>query len=504
MSIPPLSENEKKILQILLAMNGQAWIDEIIQVSNLPKSTVMSIIELLKSKGLVREQSVYEEKYVLSKSGEETLKEGFPEEALIEELKQGKPVPIKDVSIKYGRKASIAIGELKKKGAIRIKDGQIFLEKNVLEEIRELKTILEKIGRREEIPREKNNLISELARRGLIERKLVKKTRITAVQPIAKQVIEKHKETVARLTSTHIISGEWRKIVLKEYNVEAYPPRLHVGIEHFLNLFIEKIRNILFEMGFKEVYSPMIEQEFWNFDVLFQAQDHPSREIHDTFWLEYSVDKINANKKIVERTKTVHETGGKSGSKGWGGYWSENIAKRLILRTQMTAVTARSLSTKPRAPFRIFSIGKVYRPDAIDSRHLPEFTQFDGIISEEDMSFSKLLGILKEFFERLGFEKIKFKPAYFPFTEPSVEGYLWMENKGWVEVFGAGMFRPEVLEILDYPHPVGAWGMGIDRIAMRILGIDDIRVLYTRDINQIKNYYPKALKALILLEKIGK
>jgi phenylalanyl-tRNA synthetase alpha chain len=250
-------------------------------------------------------------------------------------------------------------------------------------------------------------------------------------------------------------------------------------------------------MGFKEFNYNFILQEFWNFDILFQAQDHPSREIHDTFWLDYSSDTIlDASPDLVEKVKRIHEKGGSRNIRGWGGEWRESVARRYILRTQMTSATIRALSTRPSIPFRIFSIGKVYRPDQVDYKRLPEFTQLDGIISESGFTFKDLLSVLKDFFTRLGFEKVKFKPAYFPFTEPSVEGYVYMEERGWVEVFGAGLFRPEILEVLGYTENVGAWGMGLERLAMKLIGVEDIRLFYSREIDVLRKHYSKALRAL--------
>jgi len=195
--------------------------------------------------------------------------------------------------------------------------------------------------------------------------------------------------------------------------------------------------------------------------------------------------KIDEN--IALKVKEVHERGGKVGSRGWRYSWSKDIAERLILRTQTTSVSVRFLAKRKEPPIKMFTIGKVYRPDTIDAKHLPEFHQLDGIIMDKGLNFRNLLGILQEFFRKLGIEKVKFKPSYFPFTEPSVEGYIWHPRVGWVETFGAGMFRPEVLEVLDVKYPTAAWGIGVDRVAMIIMGIDDIRDLYSQSISYLRN-----------------
>ncbi len=493
-----LSENERRVLEALVALGGRAWVDDLQSATGLPLSTIMSVVELLKSKGLVQEESVLEEKHQLTKEGAKVLQERFPEERLLEILrKTSSPIEIRSVVEDLGRKeAQIAIGALKKRGAIEVERGRIRLVRDPLSEIEVEKKVLKQVSEGRRLADEELGVAEKLVSRGLMEKKLVKKARLTANVELARKILEEAGETVSRLTSKHITSGEWRRLVLREYNVEAQPPRLHPGIRHFYRLFMEKIRRILFEMGFTEVTGPFIEREFWNFDVLFQAQDHPAREVHDTFWLDIEATEIDAPRELIEKVREVHERGGRCGSKGWRYTWDERIASRLILRSQTTSVTARALWSVKKPPFRIFTIGKNFRPDVIDARHLPEFFQLDAIVGEEDMSFSKLLGYLKEFFERLGFEKLKFKPAYFPFTEPSVEGYLYIEGAGWVEVFGAGMFRPEVLEMLGAECNVGAWGMGLDRIAMQFLGVNDIRKLYSRNVSELRSIYRSCIAKL--------
>ncbi|MEM1841760.1 MAG: phenylalanine--tRNA ligase subunit alpha, partial [Ignisphaera sp.] len=216
-------------------------------------------------------------------------------------------------------------------------------------------------------------------------------------------------------------------------------------------------------------------------------QDHPSRDIHDILIVEGNAD-LSGYADIVERTRNVHEKGGTSGSMGWGYKWSLEKASKLILRSHTTAVTARYLMLYREPPVRLYTIDRVFRRDNPDARHSPEFTNFDGVIMERDFSFRKLLGLLSQILKQLGIKEFKFKPAYFPFTEPSVEGYGYVAGYGWIEVFGAGMFRPEVLEILGIRYPVGAWGMGVERLAMVVYGIEDIRLLFSRDIEFVRKF----------------
>ncbi|MBE9390999.1 phenylalanine--tRNA ligase subunit alpha [Fervidicoccus fontis] len=491
-----LSDNEQKVVKFLADKNEVFSIEELASGCNIPISTANAVVELLKSKGLVREEVNYKIQYKLTEEGKKVLEKGFPEEALLDALREKQEIDMKELEKNIDRKIlPIALAAGKKRGLIDIKNGKVKLIPEKVEELKKDKEILLKIERSESVEGFKER-IEILIKRGLIEKKILKERKIKPEAKKIKEVLEKGESVVSKITSSIIVSGKWREVKFKEYNVEAEPPKVYPGIQHFYSKFIEKIKMILLELGFKEVYGSIIEQEFWNFDVLFQAQDHPSREIHDTFWIDKEVKEIFARKELIEKTREVHEYGGKTGSIGWRYKWDQEVAKRLILRTQTTVVSGRTLSLRPEAPFRFFTIGKVFRPDVIDARHLPEFYQFDAIISEKDMSFSKFLGMLKLFFKKMGFEELIFKPAYFPFTEPSVEGYVKIGNLGYVEVFGAGMFRPEVLEIFDIKHPVGAWGMGLDRLAMALLNLSDIRMLYDRNLENLRNSYSNALKYL--------
>jgi len=128
----------------------------------------------------------------------------------------------------------------------------------------------------------------------------------------------------------------------------------------------------------------------------------------------------------------------------------------------------------------------VFRPDVLDAKHSMEFTQLEGIIGDRNITLRNLLGLLKKFAKALNLGEVKFRPGYFPFTEPSVESFVKHPKLGWVEFVGSGMFRPEVLMPLGIDFPVIAWGIGFDRLAMIRLGIDDIRELYTKKLDLLR------------------
>ncbi len=478
-----LSETEHKIVEALREAE-EMKVEELARRSSLPASTIMAGIELLREKGLLEVSRVKKITYRLTEEGRRALLEGFPEEKLIRLLEaMGGEADIRKLADRMDKNTlTVALGWAKKLGWVRIKRGRVVLLKpGAVNEKHRM--MLKKAA---EGKAEGDHGFKELASRHMLE---PVEEHVVIVRPLRRpeEILAEAMVEASRLTPEMLVSGTWRKYSFKPYNVVAEPPRLYPGKKHFFVEFMNMVRSILYEMGFKEAEGPYVETEFWNYDVLFQAQDHPAREIHDTFWLKHpSRGSLEELGEIMERVRSIHEHGGRSGSTGWGYKWDPAIAARLVLRSQTTAVSARVLASSPKPPLRVFSIGRVFRPDVIDSRHLPEFHQFEGIVMEEDMSFSRLLGVIKEFFERLGIEEVKFKPGYFPFTEPSVEGYVWIEGKGWVEVFGAGMFRPEVLEALGVENPVGAWGMGLDRIAMTLMGIDDIRKMYSQDISWLR------------------
>ncbi|MEM0173312.1 MAG: phenylalanine--tRNA ligase subunit alpha, partial [Sulfolobaceae archaeon] len=449
------SEGELKIINFLKQKNGKSNLEELSTQLNLPKSSVISLLELLKSKGIVEVKRFEKIIHELTEEGYKRLREGLPEDLLIKKL-GGKPRPLKDLKDEMGKDFDIAVGWAKRKGLIKIEGGMVIplIEDYTSPEINFLRNP-------ENAPQDVLRILEQ--------RNLIKRVEILNVEVELLRQIEKEEEYLTFLTSDLLKTGKWRNYKLREYNVTALPPYVPIGKKHFMVEFLEKVREVMKELGFREVSSDYVELEFYNFDLLFQPQDHPAREIHDNFSVQ-GVGRI-VDENLMQNVKKVHE-------EKWKYKWSEDISKKLVLRSQTTATTARIIASRPKIPIRVFTIGKVFRPDKIDATHLIEFHQMDGLIIEEGFNFRKLLGLLKEIHERLGIKKIKFKPAYFPFTEPSVEVYGYLEKLGWVEVCGAGLLRPEVVKPAGIDEVAGAWGMGLERIAMAFLGVNDIRLLY--------------------------
>ncbi|MDH3285581.1 MAG: phenylalanine--tRNA ligase subunit alpha [Acidobacteriota bacterium] len=287
------------------------------------------------------------------------------------------------------------------------------------------------------------------------------------------------RDEVNEVTTELLVSGGWRETSFRPYDVSLPAARPPTGKKHPFRRILDKTRRAYLDMGFEETASPWVESAFWDFDALFQPQNHPARDMQDTFYVAQPGRCPVPGGEIVERVRRTHEDGGTTGSTGWRYRWSRDAAERCVLRTHTTSATVRELARDPRPPRKVFCVGPVYRREAIDYKHLPVFHQVDGIVVDERASFAVLLTLLRTFYEKMGFDRIQFRPAFFPYTEPSVEVFVWMESReDWVEMGGAGVFRAEVTEPLGCEVPVLAWGLGLERVAMFRFGLTDIRELY--------------------------
>ncbi len=295
------------------------------------------------------------------------------------------------------------------------------------------------------------------------------------------------RKTVNALDTDLLKDGAWREVDFKAYDVQLASKKVTPGKEHPFRRILEQTRRVFLEMGFSEVNSPMLESSFWGFDALFQPQDHPAREMQDTFYMRRPGRAKLPDERIVRQVQRTHEDGGDTGSIGWGYRWNRKTAETVVLRTHTTAGTIRALARDQEPPQKIFIVGTVFRRETMDFKHLPLFHQVDGIIIDEKACFASLLGTLDAFYRKMGFDKFEFRPAFFPYTEPSVEVFVWHDKKkDWVEMGGAGVFRDEVTRPFGCRVPVLAWGLGLERLAMFRYGIDSIRDLYVTDINWLR------------------
>lgn len=288
------------------------------------------------------------------------------------------------------------------------------------------------------------------------------------------------RQKVTQLTPELLADGGWRNVELRPYDVTLAAKKLYPGKEHAFQRTLDKVGRVFLEMGFTEVVSPWVESSFWDFDALFQPQDHPARDMQDTFYVAKPDHCKLPDDKLVESIKRTHEDGGDTGSSGWQYRWNRDLAHKPVLRTHTTAATCRALAAHTQGqPGKYFIIGPVFRRETADYKHLPVFHQVDGIIVDKHASLVTLLGTLAAFYRKMGFSKTRFRPSFFPYTEPSAEVLLYLEGRDeWVEMGGSGIFRPEVTLPVGITDRVLAWGLGLERLAMMIHNLKAIGELY--------------------------
>jgi phenylalanyl-tRNA synthetase alpha chain len=307
---------------------------------------------------------------------------------------------------------------------------------------------------------------------------------VTAADHLAKQGVT---EEVSQLSPELLKDGSWRNKRFRKYTISLRAPRIGTGKKHPYREFLDTVKTKLVSMGFQEMRGSLVETEFWNMDALFMPQFHPARDIHDVYFVKDPTHATGIAEPFLSGVTKTHQNGGTTGSTGWGYSFDGERAKRLVLRSQGTAVSARTLASAPAVPGKYFSIARCFRYDQVDATHATDFFQVEGIVLGEDINFRTLLGLLNLFAREVAQAKeVKFLPAYFPFTEPSVELHVRHPRLGWMELGGAGLFRPEVTLPLGVTVPVIAWGLGLDRMAMVALGIHDIRELFTDNLELIR------------------
>ncbi|MFA4953037.1 MAG: phenylalanine--tRNA ligase subunit alpha [Candidatus Pacearchaeota archaeon] len=510
--IESLSPNERKILPHL-----EESINNISKKSNLDKVSVLRALEFLQNKEILKLSSEKKKTIEIGVNGALYKKKGLPERRLLNLLNEKRIISLIDAQ-KESRLSDdefkASLGALKKKAMVELKNGKIILSANK-EEIQ--KKTLEELFI-ESLPLEIDSLTPEQqfslnslkSRKDIIQIKEDKKIGIE-ITNLGKELMKLNikEENMIEQITPEILKNEknWKGKKFRRYDITSQIPSINGGKRHFVNQATDYARKIWTEMGFEEMSGDLVQSSFWNFDALFTAQDHPVREMQDTFFIAKSQKKeefeilksVNIfsmnkqeglpEKKLVEEIRKAHEKG-VNGSSGWKYKWNEEEAKRIVLRTHTTCLSAQTLAklNKKELPKKYFAVGKCFRNETVDWSHGFEFNQTEGIVVDKNANFRHLLGYLKQFFKKMGFENIRFRPAYFPYTEPSVEIDVWhSEKKVWLELGGAGIFRPEVtIPLLGEHIPVLAWGPGFDRTIMDYYEIKDLRELYKNNISQLR------------------
>lgn len=499
--------HEHAVLLALDEEGGDLAFSDLVARTGLDQSLVAAAAQGLADRGyvVVAERAVTE--IEPTPEGRRAATEGVPERRLLRLLDGGGPIPMDEVHERCraeGFDGAAAVQWIfRKKWAAKTKSedggdalsatpaGRAALDAPSDDEEAIGRAARDEIQYVEELPGDAEELLKTLrSRKDLV--KLKPRTLRRAVpteagrRAIAAGV--RAVEEVTALSTELLAGGRWRDVVFKKFDVTLPAAVRRPGKVHPLVRIMQETREAFLSLGFTEWRSDCVESGFWDFDALFQPQDHPAREMQDTFYVARPARlPLPEDAAMVDRVRRTHEDGGDVGSTGWGYRWSAEKAEQAILRTHTTATTIRALAADPSAPRKVFTIGKVFRRETISYKHLPEFFQIDGIIVDEGANLVTLKGTLTEYYRKLGFSKVKFKPSFFPYTEPSAEVYVWHEGRGqWVEMGGSGIFRPEVTEPLGCRVPVLAWGLGLERLALFRYGAANIKALYEGDLKFLK------------------
>ncbi len=492
-----LSHNEKRLLLELDKEDGRASPARILEASDFGLEVeIMNSASWLQTKGLLSIEESSERIFTLGDRS--AVDEGLPERRALKVIDEaGGEMEMSRLSQELGaEEVKLAVGWLKRKGlADIVRDGDaknlsLTAEgRETLERTMEDEELLERIAEgplsERDAPAE---LLKALSGRGGLVREELRTSRVLQLTAAGEDAVRagiELKEELVQLTPELLQTGRWRDKEFRRYDVSTFAPAAHPAKRHPLTRLGERIRSIFVQMGFAEIEEEYVQSAFWNMDVLFTPQDHPARDLHDTFFLEDPASVELEDEELVERVRRIHVDGGDTGSAGWGGEWSKEAAAKALLRTHTTVNTIKYLANNPDAPSKVFSLARLHRNEAIDATHLPEFTQIEGIVVDENGSFDMLVSILQEFYRRMGFEEMRIRPAYFPYTEPSLEVEVFFNGK-WMELGGAGIFRPEVVAPFGVKQPVLAWGLGFERLAMLTWDIKDIRDLYVSDIDMLR------------------
>jgi phenylalanyl-tRNA synthetase alpha chain len=496
-----LRANERKILSVLQKLSGNASVEQLISEAKLSDAAVMRAALTLQEKNLVKIHAKLETIIKLNAEGKLHAENGLPERRLLNAvIALGGKAPLSKAAEKADLEeqfVQIALGWIlrKKWGTYDSKTNTLHAPSAPKEKSDE-KLLHYLRGCKEhatlsELSQELQAAVQTLKKRQLLttEDKTRRILEVTAMGKRAAQEGAKTAEEVTQLTPELIITGKWRTTKLQKYNIEAPVAKTWPGKKHPYLSFLEEVRAKLVTLGFKEMTGTNVETSFFNFDALYTPQDHPAREIFGIYFVkDPEFGDINAYEAAAANVKATHENGWRTGSSGWGYKYSTQEAKRLILRGHGTCLSARTLlSQNLEIPSRYFSIARCYRPEVTDKTHLSEFNQVEGIVVDEKLTLRDLLGVLSKFaIEIAGADKVRFKPDYFPFTEPSVELSAYKEGYGWTEFGGSGIFRPEVTLPLGVKVPVIAWGLGIDRLFMMRAGVDDIRCIFSQSLDWLR------------------
>ena len=459
-----LHDIEKKIIDSLQKKSEQTP-EQLSESTELSIDQVRRGIEWLRLKEFANVIESSKVTVSLGRNGIDSLKNGLPERKLMDLIKDGSKSFEEIRKTLSGAGFNAAIANAKKNGWVNIEktdSGSTISTKEKPVETPEEK-LISLIGDKS-IPEEK--IENKLALKFLLQRPDY------VLQNTEKSKIISLTERASQIDTTLSDIGA--------IDVEADAALVYAARTHPLKDTIDEIREIFVKLGFSEIQGALTQSSFWNFDALFTPQDHPARELQDTFYIENLKSQNQASSTQIKQVSKSH-------SQNWHYDWKLSESQKMVLRTHTTCVTIKYLAEQKPDEARIFSLGRVFRNEKVSYKHLVEFNQIEGIVIGNNTTLRDLMGIQKEFYKQLGLTKIKFWPTFFPYTEPSLQTMVYNEKLGkWIELFGMGIFRPEVTKPLGIDKPVLAWGGGIERIAMLKYELDDVREFYNNNLNWLR------------------
>ena len=454
---------EKQIIKSL-KQSGNSTPEKLVESTKLSIDQIRRGMEWLKLKGLAEINEVDKTTLKLGQNGLDAKNNGLPERKLVNTISRG-PKSFDEVRNILKSDFNAAIANAKKNDWIIIEKGENS----------------SKISLKGEAPLSSEEKLIDFIGEEEISQNEISDTNALASLKKRPDFISENFSKLKTITLSEKAKGIDVEASSDAIDVEAKVPQTHAARIHPLKETINEIREIFVSLGFSEVLGNLSQSSFWNFDALFTPQDHPAREMQDTFYIKNFKATKFATPQQIRNVSHSHKL-------GWGYLWDISESQRMALRTHTTCVTIKHLADNKLDEARIFSLGPVFRNEKVSYKHLAEFNQVEGVVIGKNVTLRDLMGLQEEFYRRIGLTKIKFWPTFFPYTEPSLQSMVYNDRLGkWIELFGMGIFRPEVTKPLGITKPVLAWGGGIERIAMLKYGIDDVREFYNNNLSWLRS-----------------
>lgn len=481
-----LGPNESRVLKFLQESSKPSIEESDITIVGMSRQEISAAVSWLEVKGILTTTKSEVRIWKLGDEGRRYLETGLPELRALKILREKGTLAVRDLMNSFGAEGRIALAQLAKFG-MKPANGLLACPAEVERIFSEISKRQDSLSKIESGSVSKEVLDNFKSRETLLQ-ELKHTVRSVTLTKIGKSatISEQSGNLIDEVTPEIISSHAWDNRGFRKYNLNAPVERTFSSYYHPLGSLIRRVRDIFLRMGFTEMTGHYVEYAGWNMDSLFIPQDHAARDMQDTFYLDAKVNPPYEHEESLPIFSKVHEHG-IHGYSGWEYNFSESESRRLLLRTHTTVSTIRYLYEHRNAPQAMFSVEKVFRHESVDWKHLAELHQVEGAVYSKNANLSTLKWLMREFYAQLGFTDLELIPSYYPYTEPSMDVVARIDGKE-LELGGSGVFRPEVTKAIGLKYPVIAWGLGLERLAMTIFGLKDIREIYTSDIEWLRNF----------------